>query len=96
MQRRVGLLRICDVLLRCTPTSHDPCRCPPSVLQTCLLCTAILSSLLTAQHSAVEGIAIDGTAASHKKASTGVFLDVLITCSTFVVPALLMLTQVGP
>ena len=69
--------------------------CRPFFLwQMCLLCTAILSSLLTAQYSMVDSGAHSEGHLTGKEATSHLVLDILLTVVTFLTPAIVIVVQV--
>jgi hypothetical protein len=65
-----------------------------SLIQTCLLSTAVLSSLLTAQYTALEAGVSTEALAAHNSASARVLVDILLTGSGFIVPTIVLFSQV--
>jgi hypothetical protein len=66
-----------------------------SLIQTCLLSTAVLSSLLTAQYTALEAGVSTEALAAHNSTSARVLVDILLTGSGFIVPTIVLFSQVG-
>jgi hypothetical protein len=60
----------------------------------CLLCTAILSSLLTAQYSMADSGTHRETPLTGKEATSRLVLDILLTVVTFLTPAIVIVLQV--
>ena len=66
------------------------------MVQACLLCIAILSSLLTSEYARSEVIGLNGLPDPGSGQDSRLVLDVLLTAATFAVPAIVMAVQVRP
>jgi hypothetical protein len=66
-----------------------------SLVQACLLCIAILSSLLSSEYARSEVIGLNGLPDPGSGEQTRMLLDVLLTAVAFVVPAGVLVVQVS-